>query len=125
MTSEKRSRTARANGARSRGPFAMEPPPSRCRTPAQTCAVFWAPDISEKIELVQRYQRRLKNMYNRALRTLLLLRKVRPPTAVCEGPGAFVPVPNEPKTSQCLHHGAGSRGRPAAVPIPTGAPCLR
>jgi hypothetical protein len=64
-------------------------------------AIFCDPGNYQKFELLGRYQTRLQNMYNRALRGLANVRKfpprTGPPVTPPVEPEPILPVPNEPK----------------------------
>ncbi len=69
---------------------------------ADTTAVFTSPEHLPTLTLLQRYETRVQTIYQRALRTLALLRKL-PKQAVAEPAESEVepvaPVPNEPSTT--------------------------
>jgi hypothetical protein len=88
----------------------------------QTVASFCDPANRESLELLHRYQTRLQNMYNRALRSLVLLRQrpLRNPPPPGPDPGPIAVVRNEPKTPFVSREKA-SEPAPPALPEPLAA----
>jgi hypothetical protein len=67
-------------------------------SPIEQITSAWCdPENQLNLTRLQRYETRLQNMYQRALRGLALLRKMppAPPNPAC--PDAIAPLPNEPK----------------------------
>jgi hypothetical protein len=75
----------------------------------QLAAGFSDPATQTTLTLLQRYEARFQNMYNRALRSLALLRKLPPRS----------PEPNEPKTPSV----SITKAPPPADPMPAEPPC--
>jgi hypothetical protein len=75
----------------------------------QLAAAFSDPATQATLVLLQRYEARFQSMYNRALRSLALLRKLP----------ASTPDPNEPKTPSV----SIAEAPPPADPMPSALPC--
>jgi hypothetical protein len=79
----------------------------------QTTAAFCDPRYKEDLDRLQRYQARLQNTYQRALRNLALLRKIprRP-----DPPPEELHLPNEPRTPCVCTKKDPQRPSPAPAP---------
>ncbi len=78
----------------------------------QLAAAFSDPATQATLALLQRYEARFQTMYNRALRSLALLRKLPPRT----------PDPNEPKDTSVTPSVSIAEPPPPAAPAPDPEP---
>ncbi len=87
----------------------------------QSAAAFSDPASGTTLARLQRYETRLQNIYQRAARTLTLLRKM--PSRKSE-PDPNVQVPNEPKTTNVCttDDSPTARPKPPAQPTPLPEP---
>jgi hypothetical protein len=90
------------------------------RPPIEQITDAWCnPSTEEQLDRLLRHQIRLQNMYMRAFRGLLQLRKLPPADATAPLPVLCQPLPNEPTVPNV------SNAIPAKAPSPGPVPVLR